>query len=155
MKQYYAYKTSIRGQESYGFMPLHKDTAYADGLFYTEQNFILLLTREVKERFQMVPKIDEFGMVQLEKGPQRREKQERVRLETSYEFYLSDPKDIRWFCENFVENSEQFLEFYEESLKKSLPLTSGMPESMGDKVSEDSGHGVPVGTEESEVTTMQ
>lgn len=129
MKQhYYAYKSFIRNKASYSLLPIGEDAVFVDGMYYPEQKFLLLLTKAVKERFQMVPKINEYGEAVTQNGNKSREKQDRIRMDANYEHYLHNPKDIKWFAEEFIVNSAEFLEFVDSLNTK--PEVS-VPEMVG------------------------
>lgn len=121
MKDYYAYKSFVRNKESFCLLPLNEQTVFVDGMYYPEQKFVLLLTRAVKERFQMIPKVDDFGMAVTEKSANRREKQDRIRMDTNYEHYMSNIEDIKWFADKFIENGTNFIEFVEKSQEEVVP----------------------------------
>lgn len=123
---YYAYKTYIREKESYALLPLCSDAVFSDGMYYTEQKFLLLLTKDVKERFQMVPQINNFGNPVIDKDS-KKERVERVKIETNYEHYLHNIADIRWFTSEHVVNAEEFLSFIENQNQE--PVEKGESES--------------------------
>jgi len=119
MKHYYAYKTFVREKESYALLPLCNEAVFSDGMYYTEQKFLLLLTKEVKERFQMVPQVNNFGHVIVDKDS-KKERVERVKIETNYEHYLHNIDDIKWFISEHVVNAEEFISFIENQ-KEEVP----------------------------------
>ncbi len=108
MKHYYAYQLQNLG--TYGLLPLTEEAVFIHGLFYAKEKMLMLFTRELKERFQIIPKIDQFGEAEKDRRDGK-DKQERVRLESNYEYQLSAPKDLEWFSNTFIVNSEEFLEF--------------------------------------------
>lgn len=122
MKDYYAYKSVLKGMPGYCLLPLNKDAVYVDGFYYPNECFFVLLSRELKEKFQIVPKIDEYGQTVIgnrkSNGSMGRmvEKVERVKLESNYEHYLYDEGDITWFARTYIENSDEFLDKFEADL---------------------------------------
>lgn len=76
----------------------------------------------------MVPKINEYGEAVTQNGNKSREKQDRIRMDANYEHYLHNPKDIKWFAEEFIVNSAEFLEFVDSLNTK--PEVS-VPEMVG------------------------
>lgn len=120
MKEYYAYNSggSREGVE-FSLLPLNSRTPYVDGMYYPDQKVLLLLARDAKERFQMVPQIDSYGEIVRERvmspkasAPVTKERMERVLMQSNFEYYLTTEQDIRWFCENFVENGDVIMASY-------------------------------------------
>lgn len=112
MKHYYAYKSLVREKPSYCLLPLSEDAVYVDGMYYPDQKFLLLLSKVTKERYQMIPKIDDYGLPQSDKMS-RRQKQDRIKMQMNYEHYISTIEDIKWFAQEFVENADEFIAFVE------------------------------------------
>jgi hypothetical protein len=125
---YYAYRTHIREQPSYALLPLSNDAVYIDAMIYTEMRFLLLLSKENKEKFQILPKTDRFGNEEKDKRSGELY-QERVRIATNYEYYLSNIEDIRFFAESYVINHQEFMEFVEGLYKQDTPTISNEPTS--------------------------
>lgn len=120
--QYYAYKTHVRDKQSYALLPLTSEAVFADGMYYSEECFLLLLSKNVKERFQMVPKLDASGKMLGDRNDPTKPKQERILMQTADEFYISNPTDIEWFATTYVVNAQEFITFdkasRDEKLKK-------------------------------------
>lgn len=110
---YYAYKTVLGQGETmmstYCLLPVSKDAVYVEGIFYSNPKVLVLLSKEVHEKFQMVPKVDPLGRGQRDKTG--KELHDRMRVTTNYEYYLRDPADIEWFAKTQVVNAEEFLNF--------------------------------------------
>jgi len=112
---YYAYRSIVRNENSYSLLPLSNDAVFVDGIFSPSEVVLALITRASKERFQITPKLNAFGEAEKSQG---KEKVERVRIETNYEYYLHNPKDLEWFATNYIVNSGEFLPFMEECFQK-------------------------------------
>ena len=124
-KQYYAYKTQIEGRETYALLPLTKDAVFAEGLYYPNEKFLLLLSKDTKEKFHIVERLTQFGVIERDKATNK-EKKERVRMETNYEHYLFSPRDLEWFSNTYVINAEEFISFINrpvEDNKEQEPVT--------------------------------
>jgi hypothetical protein len=114
INHYYAYKTHVDNKPSYALLPISEEAVYVDGMFYTDHLFLMLLSKVAKEKFHMVPKLDNMGQNEIDKRTGK-ERLERVRMESTYEYYISNMKDIEWFAYSFIANPEEFMEFVKQA----------------------------------------
>lgn len=112
---YYAYKSKIREKNTYCLLPISGEAVFVDGLYYPDEKFLLLLSKDTRDRFQMVPRINDFGDVVYEKGKEGKMRQDRLMMNSNYEYYIHESQNIRWFAENYVTNATEFIEFLDST----------------------------------------
>lgn len=102
-------------QKTFKLMPITKDCPFVEGIYDKSTGMLVIIGKEKKEGFHMVPKLDDHGRpMPIGKAPktspglEQAFKQERRALETYPEYYLMELEEIENFISQFALNSETF-----------------------------------------------
>jgi hypothetical protein len=104
--------SSFRGMKSYSLIPVSLDCPYVETMYDPSSGMMAVITKQKKESFHMVPKLDEEGQPMRLKKPNTQTgktvKEVRVKVETFSEFYITDKEDLDNFITLFAINSLDF-----------------------------------------------
>lgn len=92
-------------------IPTHIDCPFNECIYDPEQNVLAVISKQCKQTFQMVPKFTAKGDVEYLKQPRDNGKnyaEERRSVDTWYEYYIDNKKDMDAFIEMFAVNAETF-----------------------------------------------
>lgn len=126
MSHYYAYSSLLEnGIETFSLLPISKDALYVEGKFFPMSEKLVLVHPHQKEVFDLIEKFDSDGNMEFVRGT-KVPKRERLRVNNNVNHQLGG-KDIEWFINNYVINSEFAKEILEKSkIKLTLPNTEGI-----------------------------
>lgn len=88
-----------------------KDCPYNEAIYDREQGVLAVISKEMKETYQMVPKFTDKGDVQYLKQARANGKEyaeERRALQTWVEYYIEDKEDIITLVNHFAMNADIF-----------------------------------------------
>lgn len=105
---YRAFKVKLNnGLETFKLLPLSKDCVFVDGVFFLENNSLLLVSSVVSEKFDLIEKFNPDGTFKISSKTNKPEV-ERLRTENPYNYQLVG-EDLEWFIKTYVSNSEDAL----------------------------------------------
>lgn len=102
--KYRAFSVKLNnGLETFKLMPLSKDCLFVDGVFFLENNTLMLVSEKTVEKFDLIEKFNPDGSMTTSKrgGPEV----ERLRCDNPYNYQLQG-EDLKWFIEEYVQNPE-------------------------------------------------
>lgn len=113
---------STWGQKpTFRLIPVTNDSVYSEAIYDPDSKVLILMTREIKQQFHMIQKLDDNGFpIPMKIGKAHPDgstnKKERKQIETYNEHYLTNVEDIDLFMSSFVFNKEfDYKKFMETS----------------------------------------
>lgn len=102
------YSTDWYGRKSFRMLPMHEECPFNEVIFDPNTGVLAVISRDKKEKPQMLPKLTDKGMpIPLKASSdatQPRFIEERRMMETYYEYYLDNQEDIERFVQLFAFN---------------------------------------------------
>lgn len=130
--------TTYWGQDkTFKLMPVNKDCPYMEALYDPKTNLLVVITTNMKENLQLVPKLDDLGNQIPAKKPKDNGKpwaEKYVQMHVPQEFYLIEKDEQIAFIKEFATNAEDFdFEQYmvEEQQSLMIPETQGLVDQNG------------------------
>ena len=123
LKNMVVYSTDFYGNTTFRMLPLTKECPYNEVIYDPETKVLAVISKDFKEKPNMFPKLNEKGKPILLKGASLPDStpeyvQERMLMQTYYEYYLDKVDDIRNFIELFaINNQHDSLKIIDEELK--------------------------------------
>lgn len=106
-----AITTSWNNQASFRLIPTELECPYNEVIYDPESKTLAIISKDKKDTFQMLPKLDPNGEIQpLRKVPAsgRKIAEERKMLQTYYEYYITEKSEMVEFIKHFASNHETF-----------------------------------------------
>lgn len=108
-KNMLVYHTDWDGQRSFRMLPIKDDCPFNEAIYDPEMKILAIVSKEYKEKPQMLPKLDSKGkpvMLKLFASLSKDNKvaEQRTMMETYYEYYLDSEEDIISFINLFAVN---------------------------------------------------
>jgi hypothetical protein len=105
--------TSSWGQnKTFKMIPVLSDCPYNEAIYDPENQVLAVVSKQKKETFHMMPKLNELGDPQtLKIGKRENGKnfaEQRVSLDTFYEYFIEEPSEIRSFINRFAINADTY-----------------------------------------------
>ena len=104
--------SAFRNAKSFTLIPVSNDSPYVEAMFDPSSGVLAVISKVMKQSYNMVPKLDDTGQPVRLKTPNQQtgktHKEERRLVDTFSEFYLQDKDDIELFINMFAINAEQF-----------------------------------------------
>lgn len=104
--------SSWRQGKTFKMIPVSTDCPYNEAIFDADSKVLAVISKEKKESLHMLAKLNEFGDPQTLKVGRRTNgkdyAEERKALETFYEYYIEDQKEINDFINMFAANADNF-----------------------------------------------
>lgn len=105
--------TSSWGQQkTFKMIPVLADCPYNEAIYDPENQVLAIVSKEKKETFHMMPKLNEFGDPQTMKIGKRENgknfAEQRVSLDTFYEYFIEEVTEINAFIDRFAINADTF-----------------------------------------------
>lgn len=105
--------TSTWGKnKTFKMIPASVDAPYVECIFDIDSSVLVVIGKEKKESFHMVPKLTDMGDLQalkIGKRPNGKDyAEERKLLNTYYEYYIENKEEIINFINAFALNSDSF-----------------------------------------------
>lgn len=97
--------------QTFKMIPAQQDTAFNEVIFDPEQKVLAIVSKEKKQTFHMVPKLDDTGRLIPLKNKRVDGKdyaEERRMIETFYEYFIEDKEEIINFIKHFALNAGSF-----------------------------------------------
>ena len=103
---------TFRNVKTFNLVPVTLDCPYVEAMFYPTTTILAVITKNMKQSFHMVPRLNEEGQPQRLKVPNKEAgktvKEQRVSVDTFSEFYLTEKEDIQTFLALFAINYKEF-----------------------------------------------
>jgi len=103
--------SAFKNVKSFSLIAVNKDCPFIEALFDPTSQVLAVITKEKKNTFHMVPKLNDVGT------PQGKKKQ-RIQIETYSEHYITDQEDIKNFIEIFAINTNFKYKEYIENINE-------------------------------------
>lgn len=105
--------TSWKGNRSFKMIPTSLDCPYNEVIFDGGQKVLAIVSKEHKNNFHMMPVIDAYGVVKTDvpknlKDQGKAYREERVVLDTYYEYFIEDKEEIISFIEAMADNADTY-----------------------------------------------
>jgi hypothetical protein len=104
--------SSFRGVKSFSMIGVTEDCPYVEAIFDPVSAIIVVISKNKKETFTMLPRLNDDGEPQKLKVPNKEAgkvtKEQRVMVETFSEFYITKKEEIENFIELFAINASSF-----------------------------------------------
>lgn len=112
-------KSSFGPRRSFKMIPVNETCPYIECLFDPESRILAIISKNLKQSYHMLPKLDENGDPVKSKMPRpggKVTREERRLIETYSEYYILDVEEVEKFIKAFAFNAEHFnyKEFLEE-----------------------------------------
>jgi hypothetical protein len=95
-----------KDQPTFKLIPATLDCPYNEAIFDPKERILAIVGKEKKESFHMLPRLNDNGDIDEVKGkprPTRKPyKEQRVTVDTYYEYFIRDRKDIEFFIKHFA-----------------------------------------------------
>jgi hypothetical protein len=99
-------------QRSFKMIPANNDCPYVECIYSMKDGFLAVITKNMKQSYHMVPKLDDNGDPVPMKGKVRSNnkdyKEERRLVDTFSEFYIMTKEEIEGFIKLYAINAEGF-----------------------------------------------
>ena len=97
--------------KTFKLIPISAQAPYNEVIFDVDNKVLAVISKEKKQTFHMMPKLDDTGSVIPLKNKRTSSKdyaEERRVLETFYEYFIEELTEIQEFIELFAVNSDTF-----------------------------------------------
>lgn len=97
--------------KSFGLMPVAEDCPFIEGIYDPSTKMLAMISKNKKEMFQMMPKLDDNGdyIRAKAKRPNGKEyREERKTLSTYHEHYITEIEEIKEFINSVAVNATSF-----------------------------------------------
>lgn len=99
-------------KKTFKLIPVSNDAVYNECIYDIDTKMLAIISKEKKDSMHMVAKLTDVGDVQylkIGKRPNGKDfAEERKTLETYYEYYIEDVKEIEEFIKLFAINADTF-----------------------------------------------
>jgi hypothetical protein len=100
-------------KETFKMIPVTTNCPFNEVIYDPEKKFLAIVSKDKKENLKNVFRLDENGEPEFvsPKKPRHDQapyKQQRVSLETYYEYYITKDEEVRAFVSAFAVNADQF-----------------------------------------------
>lgn len=101
-----AYSTDWYGRRTFRMLPVTEDCPYNEVIFDPSTRVLAVISKEFKEKPHMFPKLNMTGKPLYTTSPDNEYAEERIVMDTYYEYYIDDIDDIKDFVNRFAINSD-------------------------------------------------
>jgi|TARA_R110000744_G_scaffold67282_3_gene137192 hypothetical protein len=121
--------------KSFKAIPINPDCPYMEAIFDPSSKILAVISKQCKQSYHMLPKLDDNGDPQKLKLGKRENgkdfREERRLIETYAEYYLSERSEIETFLNGFCLNADSFdfIEHIEKELENQVQAQPAMMES--------------------------
>lgn len=99
-------------KKTFKLLPISQDCPYNEAIFDLDSKVLAVISKEKKESFHMLPRINDVGeLIAIKTGKKTNGKpyaEERKLLETYYEYYIENPEEIKSFIDLIALNADSF-----------------------------------------------
>lgn len=97
--------------KSFRLMPIANDCPFVEGIFDPTSKTLVMMSKDEKEMFHMMPKLDDNGdpvKAKMRRPNGRDYREERKTLRTFQEHYITEKKEIEDLISTIAVNAESF-----------------------------------------------
>lgn len=97
--------------KTFRLIPINGLCPYNEMIFDADDKVLVIISKDKKESFQMVPKFTDKGDLMQLKAARPNGKdyaEERRVIESWYEYYVENPEDMRQLIQHFASNHSTF-----------------------------------------------
>jgi hypothetical protein len=100
------YSAKWNETETFRMIPITAECPFNEAIYDPTEKVLAIISKDSKEKPMMMPRLSDKGLpIQVKTADGRLGLQEqRVILDTYYEYYISEKADIREFVEKFASN---------------------------------------------------
>ena len=112
-----------KDKQTFKLIPIDKECPYNECIWDDQQHILAIVSKEKKDTYHFLPKLDDSGDIQAVKKPRPNKQpyaEQRVMIETYYEYFISDIDEISDFIDKFATNSDTF--DYKKYLSKPVDI---------------------------------
>lgn len=103
----FVYSTDWYGRKSFRMLPLTAECPFNEVIYDPNTRVLAVISKDKKDKPQMLPKLTDKGQVIPLRGAEGAQYvEERRIMETYYEYYIDNKKDIERFIQMFAVNSD-------------------------------------------------
>lgn len=108
----FIYSADWQGSKTFKMLPIDLKCPFNEVIYDPNTKVLAIISKEHKDKPHMFPKLDSRGkVVLLKKNKSLKEEQdsiieERVMMDTYYEYYIESPEDIKEFVNFFANNNK-------------------------------------------------
>ena len=98
-------------QRSFKMIPANNECPYVECIYSMKDGFLAVITKNMKQSYHMVPKLDDNGDPIPAKGKRQNNKghkEERRLVDTFSEFYLMTTEEVDGFIKLYAINAKEF-----------------------------------------------
>ena len=115
--------------DTFKLIPITVDCPYIEAIFDPSSKILAIISKNLKEAYHMVPKLDDNGdEIQMKMGKRANGKgikEQRVMMDTYQEYYINNLKEVESIIKSFAVNAAKFdykstMEKTEEELTASI-----------------------------------
>lgn len=112
------YSAKWNDTETFRMIPTTEECPFNEAIYDPTEKVLAIISKDSKEKPMMMPKLSDKGLPIQVKRPDGSLglQEQRVIMDTYYEYYISEKADIREFVEKFAINPghKAFLSFIKE-----------------------------------------
>lgn len=117
--------------KTFKMIPVTKECPYNEVIFDVNTKVLAIISKESKESFHMLPKLNEMGDIQrLKMGKKENGKdyaEERKALVTFYEYYIENKDEAIDFIKDVAKNAESF--DFQQYIDLEIPKEGMVPQN--------------------------
>lgn len=104
----FIYNTDWHGSKTFRMLPMDIKCPFNEVIYDPETKVLAIVSKEYKEKPHMFPKLTDKGEPIIRKGDSKTPSyiEQRVVMDTYYEYYIDTPEDIREFVDYFANNNK-------------------------------------------------
>lgn len=98
-------------KDTFKLMPLTADCPYSEIVYDPASTMLVVISKDAKEQFQTVPRLNEDGSMQKAKKPKTNGKahqEQRIAMNILTEHYIVNKKEQEAFIKLFAVNAEEY-----------------------------------------------
>ncbi len=100
-----------KDNQTFKLIPIDKDCPYNECIWDKDNNILAIVSKEKKDNYHFLPKLDNNGDVERAKGHRPNKQpyaEQRVLMDTYYEYFLTGETEVTEFIERFSVNDDTF-----------------------------------------------
>jgi hypothetical protein len=98
-------------KDTFKLMPLFQDCPYSEVIYDPSSSMLVVISKDSKEQFQTIPRLDEDGSMVKAKKPKtngKAHKEQRVTMNILTEHYVVEKDEQESFIKAFAVNAEEY-----------------------------------------------
>jgi hypothetical protein len=98
-------------KDTFKLMPINNDCPYSEVIYDGSTTMLVVISKDSKEQFQTVPRLDEDGSLQKAKKPKQNGKpfkEQRLSMNILTEHYIVEKEEQEAFIKSFAVNAEDY-----------------------------------------------